>query len=660
MAARLRNYSTVRIEELVFDEPLEPLPPIPGFLPEDADPDDLLPRNTNGEGGEPGFIVALHAVDPQLGAGESDFASSYIGFTVRSPGTYETGPEEEFAIEVPVFDEGRAAFRTGVRQPPEGGSDVPEAEANLYPPAPRGDTEVVAKLWGVPEGEEVPQPLMRDGEQIRGEATITALDQNPEVPPRGGAPPAWVPSATLGPKETGESGPPGFGLSVAAGDGLSVVGAPNEDHSDNAGSVYIFEEGEGGSDTIELRPSTFSGLGGIPDDEDTSGYEFGSSVAYSEEFDIESLAIGAPGYADGVGSVYFFIRGQFEEDETIDGGNGWRFVKRIEGNSLSDDVDSTLPDFSAGAEFGAAVDLDGPSIVIGAPGANRDNGAAIFDLSALDDAPVLELKQPNPSGGDRLGESVAVGDRPSLLVGAPGARTNGTQTGAVYDFAFEIVPEGEGEGIIKYIPSDGDGGDRFGSAVDVYVGEFGGGLATPVVGAPEHTPDSGSDGAVYVYERPGIPDFVDEGDEGDSPGEIEQTLKESEKLTDAGDGFGESVSVYRGLGLDDDSLNELYVLGGAPDGTGIDGGTASLFEALIQLPDGEGEPPTLGNFQTVGTFTPGDGPPINYGAAVSYYGIVEDDVGNILVSAPGAGGSEGQVYSYDFLPILNPIDSEPF
>lgn len=650
-APRLRNYSTVRIEELVFDEPLEPLPPIPGFLPEDADPQNLLPRNTDGEGGEPGFIVALHAVDPELGAGESDFESSYIGFTVRSPGAYESG------IDVPVFDEGRAAFRTGVRQPPEGGPDVPEAEAELYPPAPRGDTEVVAKLWGVPEGEEVPQPLVRDGEQIRGEATITALDQNPEVPPRGGAPPAWVPSATLGPKETGESGPPGFGLSVAAGDGLSVVGAPNEDHSDNAGSVYIFEEGEGGSD-LELQPSTFSDFEGVDDGGSTSDYRFGASVAYYGDSIGESLAIGAPGYDAGVGAVYFLIRG-LEEGKTIDGGNGWRFVKRIEGNSLSES-DNTLSDFSAGAEFGAAVDLSEDAFVIGAPGENNDEGAAIFSFSVIDnEAPVFELKQPNPSGGDRLGESVAVGDGPSLLVGAPGASTGGTQTGAVYDFAFETAPEGGGEGIIKYIPSDGAGGDRFGSAVDVYFGVFGGRLATPVVGAPEHTHDSGSDGAVYVYERPGIPDFVDEGAEGDSPGMIEETLEESAKITDAGNGFGESVSVYRGLGLGDGSVNDLYVLGGAPDGTGIDGGTASLFEAPIQLPDGEGKPPTLGEFETVGTFTPGDGPPIDYGGAVSYYGIVDEERGNILVGAPGASGDEGRVYSYDFGLRLDPIDSEP-
>lgn len=635
----------------MFDEPLEPLPPIPGFLPEDADPQNLLPRNTDGEGGEPGFIVALHAVDPELGAGESDFESSYIGFTVRSPGAYESG------IDVPVFDEGRAAFRTGVRQPPEGGPDVPEAEAELYPPAPRGDTEVVAKLWGVPEGEEVPQPLVRDGEQIRGEATITALDQNPEVPPRGGAPPAWVPSATLGPKETGESGPPGFGLSVAAGDGLSVVGAPNEDHSDNAGSVYIFEEGEGGSD-LELQPSTFSDFEGVDDGGSTSDYRFGASVAYYGDSIGESLAIGAPGYDAGVGAVYFLIRG-LEEGKTIDGGNGWRFVKRIEGNSLSES-DNTLSDFSAGAEFGAAVDLSEDAFVIGAPGENNDEGAAIFSFSVIDnEAPVFELKQPNPSGGDRLGESVAVGDGPSLLVGAPGASTGGTQTGAVYDFAFETAPEGGGEGIIKYIPSDGAGGDRFGSAVDVYFGVFGGRLATPVVGAPEHTPGSGSDGAVYVYERPGIPDFVDEGAEGDSPGMIEETLEESAKITDAGNGFGESVSVYRGLGLGDGSVNDLYVLGGAPDGTGIDGGTASLFEAPIQLPDGEGKPPTLGEFETVGTFTPGDGPPIDYGGAVSYYGIVDEERGNILVGAPGASGDEGRVYSYDFGLRLDPIDSEP-
>jgi hypothetical protein len=506
---------------------------------------------------------------------------------------------------------------------------------------------------------------MRDGEQIRGEATITALDQNPEVPPRGGAPPAWVPSATLGPKETGESGPPGFGLSVAAGDGLSVVGAPNEDHSDNAGSVYIFEEGEGGSDTIELQPSTFSDFEGVDDGGDTSDYRFGASVAYDEDFRDEFLAIGAPGYND-VGAVYYLFRTDTPESapgDPIEDDKGWRFIERIEGDNLPDGGEATPPTFSAGAEFGAAVDLGLGATLIGAPGANDGDGAAIFPFDTIDEeekTSVFELKQPNPSGGDRLGESVAVGDGPSLLAGAPGASTDGTQTGAVYDFAFDVPTEGGREGIIKYIPSDGAGGDRFGSAVDVYFGEFGFGLATPVVGAPEHTHDSGSDGAVYVYERPGIPDFVDEGDEGDSPGEIKQTLEESAKITDAGNGFGESVSVYRGLGLGDGSVDDLYVLGGAPDGTGIDGGTASLFEAPIQLPDGEGETPTLGKFETVGTFTPGDGPPIDYGGAVSYYGIVDEEQGNILVGAPGASGDEGRVYSYDFGLRLDPIDSEPF
>lgn len=163
-----------------------------------------------------------------------------------------------------------------------------------------------------------------------------------------------------------------------------------------------------------------------------------------------------------------------------------------------------------------------------------------------------------------------------------------------------------------------------------------GGLTTPVVGVPDDSSDGGSNGAVYVSER-NIPESVDD------------EITESEKITDAGNGFGKSVSVYRGLGFGGDSEDDLYVLGGAPDGTGIDGGTASLFEAPIQLPNGEGETPALGKFETVGTFTPGDGPPIDYWAAVSYYGIVEEDIGNILVGAPGADGDEGRAYSYEFL-----------
>lgn len=166
-------------------------PPEPGPLGK-VDPDGLIGSGT------PAFILAIHAIDPPIGfdeelvssgPGDHDAFDSVIGFTIRESGAYDD-------VEVPVFPIDDAL---GVR------TRIPEGQ--VFPPNPTGDTEVVAQLWtpiveeppaSVTEEEPVepelpeisPTPweflvkiLELEGEPIRDGATVTALDQNPDVDP---------------------------------------------------------------------------------------------------------------------------------------------------------------------------------------------------------------------------------------------------------------------------------------------------------------------------------------------------------------------------------------------------------------------------------------------------------------------------------------------
>jgi predicted ribosomally synthesized peptide with SipW-like signal peptide len=484
-------------------------------------------------------------------------------------------------------------------------------------------------------------------------------------------------ATTTGPTdpEAGDDNGPAYGASVGAGDG-SVVGAPLEDHSVDAGSVYLGDREFVPGDGVPL-------VGG---DESPDGYEFGASVAY-DAVDVgeieggEAFVVGAPGADGGKGAAYLFVR-----PPEGDGAAGtWQLGAVIDGETLGGVDDD--------ARLGSAVDVDQTvgGLLVGAPGDGGAGSAWLLGLSNEGGAPadgvdfVVDERFPLEVPDSGVGTATAFGASVlleldvtsggfALMIGAPGAAVGGTDgVGAVYDYFGPETPPW------KYVPSDGDRGDRFGADVAVYTGIVTEGLVTPVVGAPGR---DGGDGAVYVHERPleGIGTAGVTTDGVSAARTAGRRIEETVSITADGGAFGTSVAAFRsvaeGARPGDGPVREppadalqvgdgerldgelppretpfvLDVIGGAP---GDGAGTASQFRIPIVVDEAGptlGSPPSL-----VGSFTPGSGA-ADFGASVAAY--TESYVGGeeegwperyLLVGAPGSSGNEGAAYAFDFV-----------
>lgn len=244
-----------------------------------------------------------------------------------------------------------------------------------------------------------------------------------------------------------------FGYSVAVDGGRVLVGAAYDDtlHGD-VGSAYLFDRATG-QELMKLEPS------------DKNAYErFGSAVALHGDLAV----IGAPGdNANGynAGAVYLF-----------DVSTGAQLAKLI------------ASDGETKAGFGDAVDLDGTTVVVGAPGfvaSAMDIGKAyLFDAASGLQTAILQ-----PDDGevfDAFGYSVAV-DGERVLVGAITDDDMGDASGSAY--LFDVA---SGVQTAKLVAPNGTGGDYFGfAAIEGDVAAVGAsGSDTLAMGA----------GSVYVYD----------------------------------------------------------------------------------------------------------------------------------------------------------------
>ncbi|MDG1358963.1 MAG: hypothetical protein P8P71_00845 [Phycisphaerales bacterium] len=144
-----------------------------------------------------------------------------------------------------------------------------------------------------------------------------------------------------------------------------------------------------------------------------------------------------------------------------------------------------------GSGFGSALDLDGSTLVVGAPRLDLDGmnagGAVVWELDADGSPFAMErLTISSIAAGDRFGVAVAV-DEDVIVVGAPGDDDAGIDAGAAWVFRRE------GVGWIvdaKLLPSVNDDGGVFGTAVSLDGDRM-------VVGAPR----AGVDGVCEVFRR---------------------------------------------------------------------------------------------------------------------------------------------------------------
>ncbi|WP_161570017.1 FG-GAP repeat protein [Salinigranum halophilum] len=239
---------------------------------------------------------------------------------------------------------------------------------------------------------------------------------------------------------------PKFGVYYAAG-------APGDDEvRPNAGAVSVFRRGKTGPTDISRLTATDGDVGD----------RFGHAVTMDTDRARQYVFVGAPGEREqgsNAGAVYAY-RGR--PGNPTDWSQYWKF---------------TALDGRPGDELGHALAAAGEYIVVGAPGADGNVGAAYV----LDDrgSQSYRLVPRDGAPADRFGTAVATDGR-YFLVGAPGAGN----TGAAYLF------DGKKQ-VAKLVPSDAAGGDRFGTAVAA--GQY---LA---IGAPNASTENGRTGRVYVY-----------------------------------------------------------------------------------------------------------------------------------------------------------------
>ena len=200
-----------------------------------------------------------------------------------------------------------------------------------------------------------------------------------------------------------------FGSSVSMSGSTILVGAPNhtvEGHS-YAGAAYVFTESDGSwSQTQELNAS----------DGAADGF-FGAPVSISGS----TIVIGAPGEYDvKSGAAYVFTE--------IDG--TWSQTQEL---TASDEATSDY--------FAGSVAISGSTIVAGADehwvdGHASQGAAYVFTESDGTWSQTQELTASDGSAAAFFGSSIAMSGS-NILVGAPGANEN---EGAVYIFGTAQVP----------------------------------------------------------------------------------------------------------------------------------------------------------------------------------------------------------------------------
>ncbi|MEM9301372.1 MAG: Calx-beta domain-containing protein [Pseudomonadota bacterium] len=207
-----------------------------------------------------------------------------------------------------------------------------------------------------------------------------------------------MPAATLSGPPTPKGQGAGFGSAMNALNDKLAIGAPA---AGVGGTVSLYDIiGQNLQLIDEVEPPD-AAVGGA----------FGSAISLSGE----SMAVGAPGFAD-TGAAYLFN------------------VPPAGATSLLALVDP--PPLLSGDSFGAALALDGDSLLVGAPG--TDGGGAVYRFTA----DRFEQRVSPPAGALEFGQAVAA-FAGTIVIGAPATETDAglalIRTGVVFSSSFEGV-----------------------------------------------------------------------------------------------------------------------------------------------------------------------------------------------------------------------------
>jgi meiotically up-regulated gene 157 (Mug157) protein len=315
-----------------------------------------------------------------------------------------------------------------------------------------------------------------------------------------------------------------FGESVAISDTKVVVGAwADDDRGSASGSVYVYNID--GTGEVKITASdgaasdTFGQSVAISDTkvvvgayaDDDAGSASGSVYVYNLDGTGEVKITASDGAQDGyfgysvAATNTHIVVGAYADDEA-----GSVYVYNIDGTG---EVKITASDGAASDVFGLSVAVSDTKVVVGAY-ADDDAGSASGSVYVynLDGTGEQKITASDAASDDQFGYSVAMSDT-KVIVGAPGDKDAGSNTGSVYVYNLD------GTGQVKITASDGAQSDRFGQSVaisdtKVVVGA----LLTDIVGS--------NSGSVYVY---------------NTDGTGEQKIQASDAASD--DQFGRSVAI---------------------------------------------------------------------------------------------------------------------
>jgi len=292
-----------------------------------------------------------------------------------------------------------------------------------------------------------------------------------------------------------------------------VLGAPDDQEAGPfAGAVYVFErQGQTWKRTAKLLGPATSGF-----------REFGEAVAISGN----TLVVGAPfdgpeGESRGAAYVYArkgkqwtlearltpsdsslnqlfgdavaisgttIVVGAFLDSEAAPNAGAAYVFERI-GSTWTQRAKLTASNASEFAFFGAALAIDGKTLLVGSPIAGM---ADVFGLraSTWTEQAILTAYDQSPADYNAFGSSVALDDS-TLIIGAPLDGAGAPNTGAAYVFTKK---GNTWTAQSKLLPADGAGSDEFGTSVAVDDKQV-------AVGAPYH--GESNSGAVYVFQARG-------------------------------------------------------------------------------------------------------------------------------------------------------------
>jgi outer membrane protein assembly factor BamB len=245
-----------------------------------------------------------------------------------------------------------------------------------------------------------------------------------------------------------------LGVAVAIDGGTVVVGAGGDaDNGSFSGSVYLFDASTG-AEVDKLLASD-----GMAND------QFGWAVAIDDGV----VAVGAlGGVGSGVksGTAYLF-----------DADTGAELFKLVPFDGAFDD------------QFGRSIAIGGGLVAVGAykDDDNFTESGSVYIFDASTGAFVRKIVPADNAIIDRFGFSVAL-DGGVLAVGAPYDSDNGSFAGSAY-----LFDPSTGTQLAKLLPTDGVGGQEFGTSVDIDGGRV-------IVGAWFDADNGSRSGAAYLFD----------------------------------------------------------------------------------------------------------------------------------------------------------------